>query len=107
VSLEMMVESVPSLLNVYSAIAVNPDTVPGSDFEGAMEFIEFLISEEGQTLIGEHGKDEYEMSLFNPAVGLLETASDPETAGLIEEAAFFEGSECPLKYRMGETDIYG
>ena len=107
VSLEMMVESVPSLLNVYSAIAVNPDTVPGSDFEGAMEFIEFLISEEGQTLIGEHGKDEYGMSLFNPAVGLLEAASDPETAGWIEEAAFFEGSECPLKYRMGEADLYG
>jgi tungstate transport system substrate-binding protein len=107
VSLEMMVESVPSLLNVYSVIAVNTDTVPGSDFEGAMEFIEFLISEEGQTLIGEHGNDEYGMSLFNPAVGLLETASDPETAGWIEEAAFFEGSECPLKYRMGEADLYG
>jgi tungstate transport system substrate-binding protein len=107
VSLEMMVVSVQSLLNVYSAIAVNPETVLGSDFEGAMEFIEFLISEEGQALIGEHGKEDYGMSLFNPAVGLLETASDPETAGWIEEAAFFEGSECPLRYRKDEADLYG
>ena len=107
VSLEMMVTSVPSLLNVYSAIAVNPETVPGSDFEGAMEFIEFLVSEEGQTLIGEYGKEVYGMSLFNPAVEILETGSDPETAGWIEDAAFFEGFECPLKYRMGEADLYG
>jgi tungstate transport system substrate-binding protein len=107
VSLEMMVVSVQSLLNVYSAIAVNPETVLGSDFEGAMEFIEFLISEEGQALIGEHGKEDYGMSLFNPAVELLETASDPEIAGWIEEAAFFEGSECPLRYRKDEADLYG
>jgi tungstate transport system substrate-binding protein len=107
VSLEMMVVSVQSLLNVYNAIAVNPKTVLGSDFEGAMEFIEFLISEEGQVLIGEHGKEDYGMSLFNPAVELLESASDTETAGWIEEAAFFEGSECPLRYRMDEADLYG
>jgi tungstate transport system substrate-binding protein len=106
VSLEMMVVSVQSLLNVYSALVVNPETVLGSEFEGAMEFIEFLVSDEGQTLIGEHGKEVYGMSLFNPAVRLLETTSDPETAGWIEEAAFFEGSECPLRYRKDEADLY-
>jgi tungstate transport system substrate-binding protein len=106
VSLEMMVVSVQSLLNVYSALVVNPETVLGSEFKGAMEFIEFLVSDEGQTLIGEHGKEVYGMSLFNPAVRLLETTSDPETAGWIEEAAFFEGSECPLRYRKDEADLY-
>ncbi len=63
VSLEMMVVTVPSLINVYSAIAVNPETVPGAAFEVAMEFIEFLVSEEGQTQIGEYGKENYGMSL--------------------------------------------
>jgi len=107
VSLEMMVASDPSLLNVYSAITVNPETVPGSGFEGAMEFIEFLVSEEVQTLIGEYGREEYGMSLFNPAVDVLETDVDPETAGWIVDMAFFEGSECPPRYRIGDTDLYG
>jgi tungstate transport system substrate-binding protein len=107
VSLEMMVVSVPSLLNVYSAIAVNPDTVPGSEFEGAMEFIEFLVSEEAQTLIGEYGRVDYGMNLFDPAVEVLETDADPETAGWIVGMAFFEGYECPPRFRVGETDLYG
>jgi tungstate transport system substrate-binding protein len=107
IGLEMMVESGPSLINVYSAIAVNPEKVPDADFEDAMKFIEFLVSEEGQTLIGEYGNEGYGMSLFNPAVGLLETGSDPVTVGWIEEAAYFEGFECPLRYRKGEADLYG
>ena len=106
-SLEVMVESGPSLINVYSAIAVNPDTVPDADFEDAMMFIEFLASEEGQALIGEYGLESYRMSLFKPAVELLETESDPEVFRWIEEAAFFMGSECPPAYQKGDTDLYG
>ncbi|MBL7078690.1 substrate-binding domain-containing protein [Candidatus Bathyarchaeota archaeon] len=107
VSLEVMVESGPSLINVYSAIAVNPDTVQNTEFEGATTFIEFLASEEGQALIGEYGIESYGMSLFKPAVKLLETESDPEVTRWIEEAAFFMGSECPPEYRRGDTDLYG
>ncbi len=107
VSLEVMVETGSTLINVYSAIAVNPDTVQNAEFEGAMAFIEFLASEEGQTLIGEYGLESYGMSLFKPAVELLETESDPEVAKWIMEAAFFMGSECPPEYRIGDTDLYG
>ncbi len=107
VSLEMMMESGPSLINVYSAIAVKPETVQDTGFKDAMDFIEFLVSEEGQTLIGEYGRESYGMNLFHPAVELLETGSDPVTVGWIEEAAYFEGSECPLRYRKGEADLYG
>jgi tungstate transport system substrate-binding protein len=106
-SLKVMVESGPSLINVYSAIAVNPDTVPDADFEDAMMFIEFLASEEGQALIGEYGLESYRMSLFKPAVELLETESDPEVSRWIEKEAFFMGSECPSEYRKGDTDLYG
>ena len=107
IGLEVIVESGSTLINVYSAIAVNPEKVPDADFEGAMVFIAFLVSGEGQTLFGEYGNEVYGMSLFNPAVGLLETGSDPVTVGWIEEAAYFEGSECPLRYRKGEADFYG
>jgi hypothetical protein len=47
------------------------------------------------------------MNLFNPAVELLETESDPEITMWIEEAAFIEGSECPPEYRNGDFDLYG
>jgi tungstate transport system substrate-binding protein len=107
VSLESMVEAKSSLINVYSAIAVNPDTVPDVEFEGAIAFIEFLASKEGQALIGEYGVESYGMSLFKPAVELLETESDPEVSMWIGEAAFFLGSECPPEYRKGDTDLYG
>ena len=106
-SLEVMVESGPSLINVYSVIAVNPDTVRDAEFEGSMTFIEFLASEEGQTLIGEYGLESYGMSLFKPAVELMEAESDPEVTQWIEEAAFFMGSECPPEYRRGDTGLYG
>jgi tungstate transport system substrate-binding protein len=107
VSLEVMVESGSTLINVYSAIAVNPDTVPDVDFKGAMAFIEFLASEKGQAIIGEYGLERLGTSLFEPAVELLKTGSDPEVSRWIEEAAFFMGSECPLEYRKGDTDLYG
>jgi tungstate transport system substrate-binding protein len=106
VNLDMMVESGSSSINVYSVIAVNPETIPGTDFESAMEFIEFLASEEGQTLLSEYGRENYGMSLFRPAVRLLETGSDPETASWIEDAGYFEGSECPEEFRLGESDLY-
>ncbi len=106
VSLEVMVETGSTLINVYSAIAVNPDTVQNAEFEGAMAFIEFLASEEGQTLIGEYGLESYGMSLFKPAVELLETESDPEVAKWIKEAAFITGYECPPEYRTEDTDLY-
>ncbi len=107
IGLEMMVESGPSLINVYSAIAVNPEKVPNADFEATMEFIGFLSSEEGQTLIGEYGEESYGMSLFKPAVELLKTYSDPGIADWIEKSAYFEGSECPPRYRNREANLYG
>ena len=107
VSLELMVETGSSFINVYSAIAVNPDTIQTAEYESAMTFIQFLASEAGQTLIGTFGLDRYGMNLFNPAVELLKTASDPEPAMWIEEAAFIGGSECPPEYRNGDFGLYG
>ena len=57
------------LLNVYSAIAVNPENVNVKNLEMANNLIEFLTSAEIQQLIGEYGVETYGMQLFTPCVG--------------------------------------
>ncbi len=57
------------LLNVYSAIAVNPESAPKTKIDMANNLIGFLISAEIQELIGEYGVDEYGMQLFIPCAG--------------------------------------
>ena len=49
--LEIMVEGSPNLLNPYGVIAVNPKRYPGVNYDGAMAFIEWLTSDEGQKAI--------------------------------------------------------
>jgi len=57
------------LLNVYSAIAVNPEKVPGAKIDMANNLIDFLTSPEVQKLIGEYGVKKYGMRLFTPCAG--------------------------------------
>ena len=57
------------LLNVYSAVAVNPEKVPGVKIEMANNLINFLISPEIQEFIGNYGVKEYGMQLFTPCAG--------------------------------------
>jgi tungstate transport system substrate-binding protein len=52
--LEIMVEGAPKLLNPYGVIAVNPKKYPGVNYEGAMAFIEWLTSDEGQKAVAEY-----------------------------------------------------
>jgi tungstate transport system substrate-binding protein len=54
------------LLNRYSAIAVNPDTVPGVNSEEAIAFIDWLVSDETKDFIGNFGVEEYGEALFTP-----------------------------------------
>jgi len=57
------------LLNVYSAIAVNPEKLPKTNIEMANNLIAFLISPEIQELIGNYGVKEYGVQLFTPCAG--------------------------------------
>ncbi|MGD8500488.1 MAG: substrate-binding domain-containing protein [Phycisphaerales bacterium] len=57
------------LLNVYSAIAVNPENVKGVKIDLANNLIGFLTSPEIQELIGKYGVEEYGMQLFAPCAG--------------------------------------
>ena len=57
------------LLNVYSAIAVNPEKISEKNIDMANNLIDFLASPEIQELIGEYGVKEYGMQLFTPCAG--------------------------------------
>ncbi len=57
------------LLNVYSAIAVNPENVGVLNPEMAVNLVNFLTSPEIQQLIGNYGVDEYGLQLFIPYIG--------------------------------------
>ena len=57
------------LLNVYSVIAVSPESDPGTNIDMANNLIDFLTSPEIQELIGNYGVEEYGMLLFIPCAG--------------------------------------
>jgi tungstate transport system substrate-binding protein len=69
VSLEIIVEGDPFLLNVYHVIAVNPEKFPTVNFAGAKAFADFITSQEGQKIIAEFGMEEYGQPLFFPDAG--------------------------------------
>lgn len=52
--LEIMVEGAKNLLNPYGVIAVNPKQYPGVNYKGAMHFIDWLTSQEGQGAIASY-----------------------------------------------------
>ncbi len=106
ISLVVLVDQGQELLNVYSAIAVNPSMRPKVNFEGAITFMEFLISEEGQNLLGEYGQEDYGQSLFFPAVELLKENTDPTLVDWIEDYAYIDGEECPPEYQDGHPELY-
>jgi tungstate transport system substrate-binding protein len=106
VSLEALVTEGEELLNVYSAIAVNKTRHPHVNFEGAITFIKFLVSKEGQEIIANFGKDLYGQSLFYPAVNLLEQNTDQTTVRWIKNYAFFDGYECPPEYWDDHPELY-
>jgi tungstate transport system substrate-binding protein len=57
------------LLNVYSALVVNPENVSVTKAEMAQNLLDFLVSDEIQELIGDYGLAEYGMQLFTPCAG--------------------------------------
>ncbi len=61
-----LVQEDPLFLNVYAAIAINPDTTKVTNLDTANKFINWLISPEIQGVIGTYGKAEYGRSLFFP-----------------------------------------
>jgi len=65
VDLEILFEGDPKLFNPYGVIAVNPQRYPDINIDGANAFINWLISKNGQKLIGEYKK--FNQVLFTPS----------------------------------------
>ncbi|UCE96813.1 MAG: substrate-binding domain-containing protein [Candidatus Bathyarchaeota archaeon] len=106
ISLAALVTEGEELLNVYSVIAGNQTRHSGINFDGAITFIKFLVSEEGQRIFSSFGKNVYGQSLFYPAVDLLKHNSSPTISQWIENYAFFRGFECPPEYQDDHPELY-
>ncbi|AOY76277.1 substrate-binding domain-containing protein [Clostridium formicaceticum] len=64
--LQVVTEGDTKLFNQYGIIAVNPEKNDKINFEAAEIFINWMLSDKGQQLIGEFGKAEFGQSLFIP-----------------------------------------
>jgi tungstate transport system substrate-binding protein len=73
VDLEPLVTADPSLLNPYHVIRVNPASWPRVNEEGAKAFAAYVLSPEGQALIGAFGRSEDGLQLFVPDAGKTES----------------------------------
>jgi len=67
--MDVLVEGDPELLNIYHVITVNPEKCDKVNYDGAMAFADYMVSDETQNLIAEFGKEEYGQSLFFPDAG--------------------------------------
>ncbi|HMK14953.1 MAG TPA: substrate-binding domain-containing protein [Burkholderiales bacterium] len=55
--LDILVQGDPKMFNPYGVIAVNPKKYPDANYEGAMDFINWITSDEGQKRIAEFKVD--------------------------------------------------
>ena len=67
--LDLLFEGDAKLLNIYHVMQVNPDRFDGLNAGGAEAFVEFMVSDEAQQIIGEFGVEEFGQQLFVPDAG--------------------------------------
>lgn len=63
-NLSILVEDDPILVNQYHAIAVNPEKYPDVNYEMAVKFIDYIISQNGQEIIMNFGNEEFGEPLY-------------------------------------------
>jgi len=117
IQLTVQIQAQQSLLNVYSAIIDNPQNtaLSSTNFNASLLLVNYLVSDEGQQLIGNYGKVAYGQSLFTPAVPLLSgTVSNDTLLGWIKGYAYINstnqisasGTECPAAFRYNAGNLY-
>lgn len=100
------VETGKDTLNVYVAIACNPQNIATAKFEVSMLFIEFLLSDDIQALLQDFGVSEYGEALFKPWIPMLMSEQDPDLIQWVGDYAYFNGTECPTEYRYNFGELY-
>jgi len=71
--LEVLVEGDSLLLNVYHVMQVNPERFDRVNGEGGKAFVEFMVSNETQDIIGKFGVEKFGQPLFIPDAGKSES----------------------------------
>jgi tungstate transport system substrate-binding protein len=66
ITLQVLVEKDPDLLNYIAVIRMNPAKFPKANVAGAQAFVDWLVSDEAQRVIKSFGVDQYGESLFFP-----------------------------------------
>jgi tungstate transport system substrate-binding protein len=68
-SLRALLKSDPTLINIYSVIAVNPAKWPKVNAAGAKAFEDYVTGAAGQQIIASFGIDKFGLALFNADAG--------------------------------------
>ncbi|WP_201797977.1 substrate-binding domain-containing protein [Anaerolinea thermolimosa] len=68
-SLKILFENDPTLLNVYHVITVNPQRWPMVNYTGALAFLNYLTRPSTQAIIGSFGVEQFGEPLFIPDAG--------------------------------------
>ena len=66
INLPAVCEKSADLLNYYGVIAVNPVKYPGINATGGQAFVDWMLSDSTQKLIGQYGVAEFGAPLFTP-----------------------------------------
>ncbi len=111
IQLKNLVYGGKDLLNVYSAIACNPQTLTNAKFDAAMALIKYMVSDAGQSLFNSFGVQEYGAAAFKPCVQILKTGTPSDVAQMIINYAYFKNStggltECPSQWRYNAGSLY-
>jgi tungstate transport system substrate-binding protein len=73
-SLDIMVQGDPGLLNIYHVIQVNPAKFSNVNIDGAKAFSDFMVSAATQAVIAKFGLDKYGEELFFADAGKTEAS---------------------------------
>ena len=73
IGLPILVENDPALYNVYHVMPVNPSKFAKVNAVAGQAFADWIVSDEGQSVIAQVGKAEYGRSLFMPAAKMQES----------------------------------
>ncbi len=104
---QFMGDGQADMINVYAAISCNPEKLNGTKFDAAMAFTRYLVSAGGQELFQNFGVQEYGGAVFKPWIPVLQSGTPADIEQMVEQYAYFNGTECPTQYRYNAGDLYG
>ncbi|MDQ1279218.1 MAG: tungstate transport system substrate-binding protein [Thermoproteota archaeon] len=111
IQLKNFISTGSDLLNVYSAIAVNPQKVTTVKFDAAMTLIRYMVSDAGQNLFNTFGVQQYGGAVFKPCVQILKSGTPVDIAQMIQNYAYLKvgsgtPSECPSQWQYTAGNLY-